>query len=47
LLHEAEKQARITLEPHRHRMPPEAYLETVRKGVLARLRRATGIPRLR
>ena len=47
LLHEAEKQARLTLEPHRHRMPPEAFRETVRKGVLARLRRAAGIPRLR
>ncbi len=46
-LRQAEEQARQSLERHRERMPPEAFRETVRKGVLARLRRAAGIPRFR
>ncbi len=47
LLQEAENEAKQTLDPHRDRMPPEAFRETVRKGVLARLRRVAGIPQLR
>ena len=45
-LQEAEEQARISLAAHRDRMPPQAFRETIRRSVLARLRRAAGIPRL-
>jgi len=46
-LQEAEEQARNGMESHRRRMPPEVFRETIRKAILARLRRMTGIPRFR
>ena len=46
-LRQAEEETRHSLERHKDRMPPEALRETVRKGALARLRRAAGIPRFR
>ncbi|MBD3866721.1 MAG: hypothetical protein IFK94_01225 [Acidobacteria bacterium] len=46
-LQEAEELARLSLESHRGRMPPDVFRETMRRGVLARLRRVTGIPRFR
>ena len=46
-LQEAEEQARSGVESHRRRMPPDAIRETIRRGVVARLRRLAGIPHFR
>ena len=46
-LREAEEQALLSIQPHRERMPPDVVRETIRRGVLARLRRMAGIPRFR